>query len=303
MCPTPVRPALGVALLALLALLAACAPPRQAGEIVVAPGAAERLAVAWRFGYAGVPAPERAATTRVVSDLRDVVLGSHARPGDVLLENGVVTVVIAAADGTERGGAMIDAWSEERRIDELRALRVVVGGRRVIARSVRGGVDARTRAAWVDVIGVVEVDGAPVEVATRYDVAPGVDGVLVHTSFTPPSSSALDLTVGDELDGAPDGDDTILALDGPPAALVRATPHVAHAVVALDGPAAVVDPVRATHGVPLSAMGLEPGAVALHSRIVLVVPGSGPVTVVGLQARALGRPVSTWTDGRNAPSP
>lgn len=301
MCPTPVRPALGLA--SLLALVVACAAPRQGGEIVVAPGAAERLAVAWRFGYAGVPAPERAATTRVLADVRDVVLGSHARPGDVLLENGIVTVVIAGADGTERGGALIDAWSEERRIDELRAARVVVGGRRVVARSVRGGVDAQTRAAWVDVIGVVEVDGTPLEVATRYDVAPGVDGVLVHTTFTAPTSPAIDLAVGDELEGSASGEDTVIALDGPPAALVRATPDVAHAIVALDGPAAIVDPQRATHVVPIAAMGLAPGALALHSRIFLVVPGSGPITVAGLQARALGRPVSVWTDGRNAPSP
>src|SRR5690606_14005824 len=147
------------------------------------------LAVAWRFGYAGVAAPERPATTRVLTaaDRLAPATGERARPGDVLLENGVASFVIAAADGTLRGGALIDARSEELPGDALGALRVHVGGAPVVARSVVCGVDAPTRAAWVDVLGTAETPDGPVEVATRYDVAPGVDGVLVHTTFVVPA--------------------------------------------------------------------------------------------------------------------
>jgi hypothetical protein len=291
-----VRPATPVALVSAAALaLGACAAPGQAGEIVVAPGAAARLATAWRFGYDGVAPPAGAATARVIRAGEPLPpgAGERARPGDVLLENGAVSFVIAAADGTSRGGALVDAWSAERPVDALGALRVLVGGQPLLARSVTLGVDAPTRAAWVDVVGEVAGDEGAVEVTTRYDVAPGVEGVLVHTSFVAPPWPLTDgapdaLAIADVVDEVPGRPSRALALAGPPAALVVTEGSIAHAVLSLDGPAVTVDPGRRSHGVTAQALGAAPGALVLHSRLFLVAPGAEPVTLEALEARALG---------------
>jgi hypothetical protein len=300
-----------VAALMSLVLAGCIPPPAQGGTVVFAPGASERLSMAWRFGYAGLKGPEAPATARVLVALDGVPPGGgqRARRGDVLLESGDVAFVIAAADGTDRGGTVVDGWWSDHRVDELSALRVVIGDQRVRATSLRVGLDAPTGAAWVDVLGTVTLpDGQPLEVATRYDVAPGVEGMLVHTSFVLPTTPLEGwLAVGDALEGAPGATvRSVEASAGAPAALVLHGRKVGYAVVAVDAPWATVDDARAEHGLPLASLPTPPGEAVLYSRFFALLARPDATAVAVVQAREIGRAVGeievSAVDGRGLPA-
>jgi hypothetical protein len=285
---------LAAALAAALLLAGCIPPPDQGGEIAIAAGASERLSMAWRFGYAGVEGPARPATATVLGRGQAIPpeAGTTARAGDVLLENGDVSFVIAAADGTDRGGVVVAAWSKGG-TDELGTLRVVVGDAPVLARSVRVGSDAPTRAAWVDVVGTVETASGPLAISTRYDVAPGVEGMLVHSTFVVPEQPIVGaFAVGDAMEAAPPRVVSgTPAAGGAPAALVLSGPRAGYAVIAIDAPWAAVDGERREHGLPVASLPSAPGDLVLFSRFVAVLDRPDPLAVLVVQSREAGRGV------------
>ncbi len=298
MCLTNVRSSmLGALLSATLVVSSASgcvAPPAQRGEIVIASGASERLELAWRFGYAGVEGPEKPATATVLARLDELPegVGRSARVGDVLLASGDVSLVVAAADGTPRAGTLVAAWSAPNPVDELGIVRVVAYDNAVRATSVRPGTDPPTRAAWVDVIGVVEGPSGPIEVATRYDVAPGVRGVLVHSTMrVPAEATESQLAVGDVVDAGSAPRREAPRVHGAPAALVVSGKSAGYALLAVDAPWAVVDAERGSHGIPSFAMPTPPGEITIFSRFLAVLGRPDSLAVSVVQARDVGRAV------------
>lgn len=302
-CRSEVR----AALLALGLLAMGCAPPRQAGEVVVASGASERLALAWRFGYAGAEGPVAPATVRVLASTADLPASAGARVGDVVLDNGEVSFVVAAADGTLRGGTLIDAWSTGRP-DELGSLRVLASDRPVLALSVRTGTDAPTRTAWVDVVGTVDTPTGPLEVVTRYDVAPGVRGVLVHSTLRVPARGEdLALAIGDAIEPRA-GEEVGLVSPalGAPALLAQRGEQGGYAIVGL-GAATDVDLTRRTQGRLAFSIREAPGELLTFSRFVAVLDRPDSLALRVVQARSAGIGVGelelTGVDVRGLPAP
>jgi len=292
-----------------LAATGCIAPPAQRGEIVIASGASERLELAWRFGYAGAAGPEQPASATVLTRLDELPdgVGQRARVGDVLLESGEVALVLGAADGTARAGTVVGAWSARRPVDELTAIHVVAYDHAVVATSVQPGADAPTRAAWVDVLGVIDGPRGPLEVATRYDVAPGVRGVLMHSTLRIPEA-AIDrqLAVGDVIDAGRARLREAAKIDGAPAALVVMGDVAGYALIAVDAPWAVVDAEGGSHGIPAFAMPTPPGEQSIFSRFLAVLPRGDALAVAVVQARAVGRGIGELSidavDARGLPT-
>lgn len=170
----------------LLLLGSACAAPTQGGEVVVAPGATERALLAMRMGYIGferelVPGQVRQAS---MPGLLPVGGASGGRLGDYVLENGHVLAAVTAVDGTKRGGRLIDLAKKAKGVDGLGSLELSVLGQPLIYDSMRTGFDEATNAAYIEVSGRVDMrqsGGALLTVSTRYDAAPGIEAILVHT--------------------------------------------------------------------------------------------------------------------------
>jgi hypothetical protein len=163
-----------------------CAAPGQAGEVTVLPGSSERLEVAMRFGYLGeLDRDMVAGQVRKVMFTDQLLRGtdSSGRLADLALENGQIAAVVAALDGTPRGGRLLDLGNKPKLLDGLPTSSLEVLGREVVYDSLRSGYDEATRAAYVEVSGVLDLGprGPLVVVATRFDAGPGVPGVLVHT--------------------------------------------------------------------------------------------------------------------------
>ncbi len=297
-CLTAVRATriwvVGFALTATVASIGCIAPPAQRGEIALAAGASERLELAWRFGYVGVEGPEKPATAEVLVGREELPpgVGKNARAGDVLLTSGDVSLIVAAADGTLRAGTLVAAWSTSNPVDELGTMRVFAYDQAVRASSVRPGTDAPTRAAWVDVIGVVDGPGGPIEVTTRYDVAPGVRGVLVHSTLRVPGDMANNqLAIGDVFDAEAGPFREVAASNGAPAALVVSGGAAGYALLAVDAPWAIVDAERGSHGIPALAMPTPVGEVSIFSRFLAVLGRPDALAVAVVQARDVGRGV------------
>lgn len=195
------RECLVAALLALLAGVFGCAEPLQQGGVIVLPGATERLLLAMRMGYAGigdVKAPARAFRITSESEL----LAGHAasgRVGDYRIENQTLAVVITGIDGGLRGGKIVDlARQGGGGVDAIQGLETLVDNRRVLYTSLKTGSDQATSAAYVQAIG--HPDGRPdLEVSTRYDLAPELETVLVHTSVTTRVPLEGPVALGDRL--------------------------------------------------------------------------------------------------------
>ena len=192
----------GVALAAVLVVTtAACADPLQQGGVIVLPGATERLLLAMRLGYVGigdVKAPARAFRVTTESEL---LPGRSAtgRVGDYRIENQTLAVIITGIDGGPRGGKIVDlARSNGGAVDAIEAMETIVDGRPVRYTSLKTGDDQATSAAYVQVIGHPE--GRPeIEVSTRYDLAPELETVLVHTSITTQTQLEGPVAMGDRL--------------------------------------------------------------------------------------------------------
>jgi hypothetical protein len=176
--------------MALVALLGiGCAAPAQEGMITVAPGASERAMVMMRFGFLNVggDGPGTAEVRRIA---RDELVPSGAAAtghiGDWMLENKAMVAVVGQIDGTSRGGRIVDAWRKPAGLDGLEDHETFVFGKLVVYDTLRKGFDVKTGAAYIEVSAVVDrtSDGLPaVSVATRYDLAPGIDTLLVHTQI------------------------------------------------------------------------------------------------------------------------
>ena len=180
---------------------AACAAPHQAGELVVLPGAAERLMLAMSLGYGGAGDAKRPARVWRIAFAEDQLHGPSAsgRIGDYLLENKRVSVVIANVDGGDRGGQIVDMARASGRVDDLGKLETIVSGMRVRYRTITTGNDPQLGTAYVNVVGYAERDPS-MEVATRYDIGPELDTVLVHTTIRPAGRSFVGpIAVGDAL--------------------------------------------------------------------------------------------------------
>ncbi len=169
-----------------LLLLAACAAPTQEGQVVIAPGATERALLAMRMGYIGferdkVPGQARQAS---LPGLLPEGGASAGKLGDWVLENGHVVAAVTAIDGTKRGGRLIDLAKKPKSLDGLGSVELTVLGQPLIYDSLRTGFDTSTNAAYIEVSGRVDMrasGGALLTVSTRYDAAPGIEAVLMHT--------------------------------------------------------------------------------------------------------------------------
>lgn len=163
-----------------------CAAPLQSGMLDVLPGATERAMLAMRMGYLGfereaVPGQVRQA---MVPELLPNGAARRAKVGDYVLENGFVLAAVTAIDGTARGGRLVDLATKPKLIDGLGDMELRVLGQVVVYDSLRTGFDESTNAAYIEVSGRVDQraqGGALVTVSTRYDAAPGVEAILVHT--------------------------------------------------------------------------------------------------------------------------
>lgn len=176
--------------MALVALLGiGCAAPAQEGMITVAPGASERAMVMMRFGFLNVGG-DSPGTAEVRPIARDELVPSGAaasgRIGDWMLENKAMVAVVGQIDGTTRGGRIVDAWRKPAGLDGLEDHETYVFGKLVVYDTLRKGFDDKTGAAYIEVSAIVDrtSDGLPsVSVATRYDLAPGIDAILAHTQI------------------------------------------------------------------------------------------------------------------------
>ncbi len=183
-----------VLLVALLFL--GCAAPQQQGMITVAPGASERAMVLMRFGFLNVggDGPGTAEVRRIARDeLVPSGAAASGRIGDWMLENKAMVAVVGQIDGTTRGGRLVDAWRKPAGLDGLEDHETYVFGKLVVYDTLRSGFDEKTGAAYVEVSAVVDRtdEGLPsVSVATRYDLAPGIDAILAHTQVKTIASSA-----------------------------------------------------------------------------------------------------------------
>ncbi|MFO0619120.1 MAG: hypothetical protein U0414_41410 [Polyangiaceae bacterium] len=184
--------------------LAGCAAPVQNGSIIVLPGATERLIAAMHYGFDGVGEAKPSASVTQITSREQLAEGPSAtgKVGDWILENGGVVVVIADVDGSARSGTLVDVARNPRRRDAVAAFETRVLGEPVRYTTIKSGTDEALGSAFVEVSGTA---GALV-VSTRYDVAPDLDAVLVHTSFTRAAGASPDgaLDVSDRLasDGA-----------------------------------------------------------------------------------------------------
>lgn len=166
---------------------AGCMPPAQRGLVRVAPGASERFSLAMRMGYLGtferemVPGQVRRA---LFDDQLPTGEARTGKLGDYVLENGHVLAAISNVDGTARGGRLIDLGRKPATLDGLDGLDHEVLGGSVVYDALKTGFDETTNTAYVEVSGRIDRgarDGSLFTVSTRYDAAPGIEGIVVHT--------------------------------------------------------------------------------------------------------------------------
>lgn len=176
-----------LAVAALSSSLLGCAAPSQGGLLEVAPGAEDRFLLAMKLGYLGsfdrqmVPGQVRRALLKEQLPDGDARSG---RVGDYVLENGHVLATITDVDGTERGGRLVDLARKPTSIDALDRLDLDLLGAKIVYETLKTGFDDATQAAYVEVSGTLDrsaIDGTRFTVSTRYDAAPGVEAIVVHT--------------------------------------------------------------------------------------------------------------------------
>lgn len=169
-----------------LLILFGCAAPLQDGGVDMAPGAAQRLLMAMRYGHAAVGEAVRPSEVRRAYHTDQLPSGpaKTGRVGDWVLDNGVVVVVVGAVDGSARSGLILDVARGPAREDGLDAFEARVMDRPVRYETLKTGYDETLGTAYVAVTATVDRsgEGLPViSVETRYDLAPGLDTVLVST--------------------------------------------------------------------------------------------------------------------------
>jgi hypothetical protein len=287
---------LRVARAALAIALLGCGAPTQRDSLLIAPGAADRLQIAMRYGYGGLADVPRPAEARRVLSPDQLVDGPGAtgKLGDWVLENRAIVAVVTAADGTARGGKLVDLARKGTRIDGLGRFDLRVMGRSVVYRTLGSGFDALTGAAYVHVAGHPE--GLPhVSVTTRYDLGMGLDALMVHTQVQgleapsgtdPPALTVVDALVGAEESGSLAGKSSAshFAWLGPRSGYLYRPLS--------DGPFAVAETAggaTAAFELPISA-GAQGGEV-LHARMLSPLQRPDTAAVAVALARIEGRPI------------
>lgn len=269
---------------ALAIALSGCGAPAQLGSIIVLPGATERLIAAMHYGYAGVGDAKPSASVARITSADELVEGPSAtgKIGDYVLQNGAIVVVIADADGSARAGKLVDVARDPRRVDGVAAFETTVLGAPVRYTTIKSGTDDALGSAFVEVSGTA----GSLVVSTRYDVAPDLDAVLVHTSFTRSAPSVEGtLDVSDRLSVAHDAgarstcEDSHCATFGAQSYVMK--PLLPDgAVVRLDGEDAVVVGLDA-HAVPEGAY--------VYSRLVAPLERGDSLALAAALAAADGR--------------
>jgi len=192
------------ALVVLLLGLVRCAAPLQNGGVEFFDGADARLQAMckWRRGE-GLPdqclpplqSSQAPAKAFVIDDERVLLRGPYAlgQPGDVMIENGEIAVVIAAvaeqSGPLAGGGVLIDAGDAHQRIDQLSVFAPTAmdlpsegpgapgSARGWIADGLDLGSDP-DGVAWVEVHGRLAGAG---RIHTRYALAPGARALHIST--------------------------------------------------------------------------------------------------------------------------
>lgn len=201
---------LGAALTTAAIVGAACGSPAPySASFAVPRSVAERIrAMESRGGprpdgpLRGEESTDRApATVAEISESSRVLDGPSARGaiGDFVMENGHVMVVIARPDGSASGGTIVDLGATDARIDALARMDTLVAGAPVVYSTLETGTDG-VGGVFVEVLG----HAGEVPVSTRYELRPGIDAVLIHTSFVHPDTmSASTFAAADSLLGEP----------------------------------------------------------------------------------------------------
>ncbi len=175
-----------------------CAEPLQQGSVIVLPGATERLLLAMRMGYAGMGEAKLPASVRRIADADDLMQGPSAsgRLGDVRLDNQSMAAVVSQIGGPHSGNLIDLAMKAGGYDDELGEADTIVAGRVVRYETLKTGTDDATSSAFAQVTGHPE--GRPdLLVSTRYDVAPELDAVIIHTSIDVVGALGGPVAIGD----------------------------------------------------------------------------------------------------------
>jgi len=201
-----------------------------------------------------------------------------------------MTAVIADVDGKGRGGHLVDLARAPARVDELTSIDTLVGQDRVIYQSITSGSDPATGSAWVQVTGRM-VSQPAVEVVTRYDAAPEVRGVVIHTSLKLPARPlAGGIAIGDRVTFA----QNVKAI-GSPVDLAGFGESTGYAVEPLAEPPFVVQSGQGSG----TAIGLPPEMVAvdepevpfIYSRVVALLDRPDAVALASARATVAGQPL------------
>lgn len=270
----------------------ACAAPVQNGGVIVLPGAMERLLTAMRLGYGGMGDAKAPARVRRAIAKEDIPAGSAStgRVGDWLLETHAIVAVVADVDGSARGGQLVDLVRGAGGVDDLGRFETVVAGRRVRYTSQKTGSDDATGTAYVQVTGHPEGD-ASLEVVTRYDLAPELAGVVIHTSIALRGRTVAGfLGVGDVVtftEGA-------TRITASPVDVAAFGTHASYALSALGEP-----PFVGTSAAASATLGVGAELVAtatpedpfIYSRMISVLERPDDVALATTRASAVGRPV------------
>ena len=194
-----------VAIAAVFAIAACAERGDFTPQIVVQPGAAARSL--WLASRAGDRADAKDEAARVhVMAAGEELGGPNAvgRPGDFLLENGEVALVIdqlgSSAGFAESGGNLVDAADARERKDELGQVLTYFGTfpRQGVYEAITSG-NAADGSAWVEARGH-ELLEPQLAVTTRYTLRPGDRAVLLETTLRNGAASpALDLSLGDAI--------------------------------------------------------------------------------------------------------
>jgi hypothetical protein len=285
------RSTLLLVLVALVVIVGACAAPRQSGGIIVLPGATQRLMWAMRMGYGGVGGAKAPARVRRATSREDLPTGPAAggRLGDWLLENGTMTAVVANVDRSARGGHLVDLARAPARIDELAGVETLVADGRVRYDSAASGHDDMTGSAWLQVTGRM-VAAPNVEVVTRYDVAPDLRGVVMHTSLKLPErplSGAI--AIGDQVSFA-----RTVRVAGSPVDVAGFGATAGYAIEPLAEPPFVVHSATSSASIGLAPELVvvdEPDVPFIYSRVVGLLDRPDEVALASARATVAGQPL------------
>ncbi|MFO0616767.1 MAG: hypothetical protein U0414_29505 [Polyangiaceae bacterium] len=192
----------------LLALsVVACGTPRGVAPIVVSRETEARVA-AMRVR------DDAPATVTEIATPAELLEGDEAsgQVGDWVLANGSVVAIVADADGSARGGTVVDLVRRSHGVDDLRALETRAFDQPARYTSLASGVDEARGVAWIEVSG----RAGEVPISTRYELARGAEALVLHTAVSTAARGSARYACADRLalePGQPPGHRPPCALD------------------------------------------------------------------------------------------